>query len=197
MAATQKSGIGKIVLIVVGILLTIGLLCCGIGYYFIGAPAIAFGRATQKFNEQLVAEFGAGVRVQPLQRGPQNMLVGVGFPEDEELTPEHVAELQDRVWELYTEAYVDGGFPFCTGIAIGHGIGANPGGYVTDWEDNVATVEEMEERTGVSGPPASKLTRWVPEEARVRVQTEDDLKELEEFEELEEEVPRPDTPDNK
>lgn len=177
--AEQKSGsnVGKIVLIVVLVLCGVGAVCGGVLWYF-GKSGFELAKSSAAFQQSLVAEFGPDVRFQPVTPQPQNLVLAVGFGEEEDLSPEHVRELQDEVWKLYTEAFADAGMPFTKSVAVGRGHGAQQGGYVSDWEENQVSVEELTQRTGIAAPPPSSIEKLVPEKAKIKVNPPDETEKL-------------------
>lgn len=152
-------GAGKIILIVVGVLLLIGLVCCGAGYFFVLKPGVDIGMGAASFQEAVSAKYG-DIRMQQLPRnGQQDIVFAVGFPEGQDLSPEAVVALQDDLWTMYTQSFSDSGFPFCRAFAVGIGRGDQPPGWVEGWQEHVVEVTELVQRTGIPAPPPSKLEK--------------------------------------
>ena len=150
MAEQKKSKVGLIILIVVGVVCLIGIGCVAIGWYIGGDTGMSLVEMTQKMQ----AEFGVGTQFQQIQRGPQDIVLAFGVPSEADRSPEAIAETQDRMYRIYAAAFHKGNYPFATALAVGKPSGSATRPAVTEWESNIATLDELAERTGVPRPPS-------------------------------------------
>ena len=171
MANGEGSNTTKIVVGIIGGVLVLGLLCCVGGWFLIpkekrnllGEGVLMAQQMTtgiMAYDKGFADDFGDDGRWQ-LGGGGSDGLLLVGVGADVELGASTVADLQDRAWQRYANAFASGGMPR-TGIAIGRG-GARTGGAdshqgkVSDWTKNVVDVETLVARTGVAAPKASEF----------------------------------------
>ncbi len=152
---------GKIVLLVVGILAGLGVLCCGVGYVFLGdkiKAGFAIGKDTAQFILKLQKEFGPKTVFQPVTSGPAKFILAIGV--DEDLTPERVTDIQDHSWRIFAETYAEHGFAQVTNLAVGRPAKGRSGrGAVDGWQDHMVSVEELVKRTGVAAPKISNIAK--------------------------------------
>ncbi len=158
MAKEGKSSGAKIALIIAAIVVVLGIGCC-VGGYFLSKDFIDFTKHMAKGSMALEANFATAVAddaVWELAPQANQMVFVIGLKS----VPEDAAEierLQDAGWTLYAESFAEGGMPL-RGVAVGKAIrrakgGKSHQGKASRWEENFATAETLEERTGISPPP--------------------------------------------
>jgi hypothetical protein len=163
---------GKIFLLVVGILLGLGILCCGGGYLLFGEKiksVIEFGTDTAAFVGRLRTEFGDTASFDLVKNDKNDMVLAIGVPG--ELTPEKVPESQDKAWRAFADSFGKHGFVPVRWVAIGRpivgsGSGKQRGTGVVDWSANMVSTDELVRRTGVPAPP---LAKFLPEDLDERM----------------------------
>jgi hypothetical protein len=159
MAEGSKWTPGKIFLLIVGILGGLALLCCGGLYLLIGEEVIAgikFGQDSIAFVERLEKDLGAGTTFDIAGEDQSDMAVAIGITG--ELTPERIAEAQEKGWKALAESYGKNGFFPIKRLGVGTTRGGRKGkGSVSGWTAHVVSVDEIVQRTGVPAPPMVKF----------------------------------------
>jgi hypothetical protein len=170
----------KTVKIIVGIVLGIvvlGGLCCVGGYFLIPQEARdlmgegmnmarQMAAGVQNYDKGFADDFGEDGRWMFGGAGNEGLLL-VGVGADAELDEATVADLQDKAWVRYTNAFAEGGMPL-SGVAIGRAGERTAGagsyqGHVSDWAAHVVETEALIERTGVAAPPEIEFFESIQE----------------------------------
>ena len=154
---------GRIILVSLGVLVGLGILCCGGAWLFMGDQIkggiqMATGIASLQKRVQAEVDPGAVITMVNADEGGMDLVVGV--PEDWELPPERVTELQDQAWRIYAESFETSVMPIRN-----VGVGRNQGGQAVSYRANLVSVEEVAARTGVPAPPVSDA--FVPKPEKV------------------------------
>jgi hypothetical protein len=172
MAEGSKWTPGKIFLLVLGILAGLGILCCGAGYLLMGdkiKSAIAIGKDMASFMGTLQKELGSGTAFQLVPNGNAKFILVVGV--EGELTPERVADVQDKTWKLFADAFKTDGFMTITHVAVGKPEKGGRASHqeVSDWAGHQISLADIVKRTGIAAPPISSI---MPKDGGVVVQVD-------------------------